>query len=234
MPLDELLAIAERDLKKNQAAFAETAKLHRPEAHAAGRCSPTSKPIIRPPRQAALDDASGTRRDRPLHDRPSHRHGSEGGAGAGAGDAAVPARHDDRVDGHPGSVREGRDRGVLQHDAAGSEVAAAQKNEEFMRSGTTRSSPTCRCTKSGRGTTCSSSTRRTSRLTCARCSARPQLRRMGALLRADGHRRGLPRRRSALPPRADPGCASARRALHRRHPDAHAGHDHGRGARSSS
>ena len=50
-------------------------------------------------------------------------------------------------------------------------------------------------------------------------------RRLGALLRADGDRRRLPRRRSALPPGADPGRAAARRALHRRHPDAHQGHD---------
>ena len=35
MPLDELLAIAEKDLRKNQAAFAETARLIDPKAHAA-------------------------------------------------------------------------------------------------------------------------------------------------------------------------------------------------------
>ena len=49
-------------------------------------------------------------------------HDAEGGAGARPGDAAVPARDDDRVDGHPRAVRDRRDRGVLQHDAARSEV----------------------------------------------------------------------------------------------------------------
>ena len=50
-----------------------------------------------------------------------HHHDPEGRAGARPGDAAVPARDDERVDGHPGPVRDRRDRGVLQHDAAGSE-----------------------------------------------------------------------------------------------------------------
>ena len=36
LPLDELLAIAERDLRKNQAAFAETARRIDPEALTAG------------------------------------------------------------------------------------------------------------------------------------------------------------------------------------------------------
>ena len=122
LPLDELLAIAEKDLRKNQAAFAETAKTDRPDAHAAGgpgegAGGPSAG------REAAVGDAGRARRDRPLHDRPPHRHRPAGGAGARAGDAAIPARDDDGVDGYSGPVREGRDRGVLQHDAAGSEVA---------------------------------------------------------------------------------------------------------------
>ena len=40
-----------------------------------------------------------------------------------------------------------------------------------------------------------------------------QQRRVGALLRADGHRRGISRRRSALPPRANPGRPASQRAL---------------------
>ena len=38
LPLDELLQIAERDLRKNQAAFAETAQHDRSEARARSRC----------------------------------------------------------------------------------------------------------------------------------------------------------------------------------------------------
>ena len=43
--------------------------------------------------------------------------------GARAGNAAVHARDDHGVDGHSRPVRDGGDRGLLQHDAAGSEVA---------------------------------------------------------------------------------------------------------------
>ncbi len=50
-------------------------------------------------------------------------------------------------------------------------------------------------------------------------------RRLGALLRADDARRGLSRGRSALSPRPAPGRAAAGHPLHRRHQDAHAGHD---------
>ena len=49
-----------------------------------------------------------------------------------------------------------------------------------------------------------------------------QQRRVGTLLRADGHRRRIPRRRPALSSRADPGRAPPQRPLHRRNPDAHA------------
>ena len=50
LPLDELLAIAERDLRKNQAAFAETARAIDPKRARRPRCSRRSKPIIRRPR----------------------------------------------------------------------------------------------------------------------------------------------------------------------------------------
>src|SRR5579863_5472496 len=52
---------------------------------------------------------------------------------------------------------------------------------------------------------------------------------LGALLRADGDRRGLPRRRPEVSLGATPGCLAPRREVHRRHQDAHAGHDDGAG-----
>ena len=45
LPLDELLQIAERDLRKNQAAFAETASRDRSEARRPATCSRRSSPI---------------------------------------------------------------------------------------------------------------------------------------------------------------------------------------------
>ena len=96
VPLDELLAIADRDLKKNQAAFAETAQRIDPKQTPRAGARRRSRPIIRRPRSCSSITQAGARRDRPLHDRPPHRHRSAGGAGAGAGDAAVPARDDDR------------------------------------------------------------------------------------------------------------------------------------------
>ena len=121
LSLDELLAIAEKDLRKNQAAFAETARLIDPKAHAdAGARDGAGRPSARG--EAAGDDAGRARFARALHDRPPAHHDPEGRAGRGPGNAAVPARDDDRVDGHSGAVRDGGDRGVLQHDAAGSEV----------------------------------------------------------------------------------------------------------------
>ena len=126
-PLDELLAIAEKDLRKNQAAFAETARLIDPKRtpmqvleKVAGRLSARG--------EAAGDDAERARRARPVHDRPPPHHDPEGRAGRGPGDAAVPARDDERVDGHPRPVRNRGDRGVLQHDAAGSEVVGRRNS----------------------------------------------------------------------------------------------------------
>ncbi len=79
--LDELLAIAEKDLRKNQAAFAETARLIDPKRtpmqvleKVAGRPSAG--------REAARDDAGRARRARPVHDRPPPHHDPEGRAGA--------------------------------------------------------------------------------------------------------------------------------------------------------
>ena len=50
LPLDELLAIAERDLRKNQAAFAETARRIDPTADAAAGARHGRSRLIRPPR----------------------------------------------------------------------------------------------------------------------------------------------------------------------------------------
>ena len=47
LPLDELLQIAERDLRKNQAAFAEAARADRSKAHAGRGARRRSRPIIR-------------------------------------------------------------------------------------------------------------------------------------------------------------------------------------------
>ena len=49
VPLDELLAIAEQDLQKNQAAFAETAKRIDPAHTPHARCWRRSRRIIRRP-----------------------------------------------------------------------------------------------------------------------------------------------------------------------------------------
>ena len=132
VPLDELLAIAETDLKKNQAAFAETAKRDRSEAHADGRCWRRSRPITRRPAkllsttQAELDAIGRFMTDHHIVTVPK----------------AAPARVQETppflratttasMD-IPGPFETVADRGVLQHDAAGSEVVAPKDSDEFM------------------------------------------------------------------------------------------------------
>ncbi len=85
------------------------------------RCSRRCRPTIRRPSkllsttQGELDALGRFMTDHHLD------HDPEGRAGHGPGNAAVPARDDERVDGHSRPVRDGGDRGVLQHDAARSE-----------------------------------------------------------------------------------------------------------------
>jgi hypothetical protein len=52
--------------------------------------------------KASVHDAERARCARRVHDRPPSRDDPEGAAGHGPGDAAVPARDDERVDGNPG------------------------------------------------------------------------------------------------------------------------------------
>ena len=108
MPLDELLAIAEQDLKKNQAAFAETAKKIDPrhtamEVLARVQKEHPSAAKLLSVTQAELDALGRFMTDHHIVTVPQ-------AAPACAGDAAVPPRDDDGVDGHSGSVRAGRDR----------------------------------------------------------------------------------------------------------------------------
>ena len=138
VPLDELLAIAETRSEEEPGGVRRDARKRSTRSARRRRCWPRSKRDHPPADKLLSTTQAELDAHRPLHDRPPHRHDSEGGAGAGAGDAAVPARHDDRVDGHPGSVRDGGDRGVLQHDAAGSEVVERRDRTSSCASGTTR------------------------------------------------------------------------------------------------
>ena len=72
-------------------------------------------------RETPLDDTGRAGFAGPLHDRKADCHDSEGGAGPGRGDAALPAGDHFGVDRNSRSVRTGCDRDVLQHDAPGSE-----------------------------------------------------------------------------------------------------------------
>ena len=117
LPLDELLAIAEKDLRKNQAAFADTARLIDPKRTPMQVLETVQSDY--PPASKLLATTQGEldALGRFMSDRASD-HGAEGRPGGRAGDAALPPRHDERVDGHSRPVRKRRDRGVLQHDAA--------------------------------------------------------------------------------------------------------------------
>ena len=124
------------------------------------RCSSRCRRIIRRPTscssttQAELDAIGRFMTDKHIVTIPRRR------AGAGDGDAAVHARDDLGVDGHAGAVREGRLRGFYNMTLPDPTWNAARDRGVHAAVVLRRRSRTSRCTRSGRGTTCSSCTRR--------------------------------------------------------------------------
>ena len=120
LPLDELLAIAERDLRRQPDGVCGNRPPTRSEAHAGQSAQGSSRPIIRQPEkllsttQAELDALGRFMTEKRIVTIPK----------------AAPARVEETpavsasdhvgVDGHPGAFRDRCDRGVLQHDPAGS------------------------------------------------------------------------------------------------------------------
>ena len=103
VPLPRLLAVAEADRQKNEAAFEAAAKAHRSEqaggcrARVAAGGSSTAGP-------AARGDPGNARFAAAVRRRPSHPHDSARRAGAREGDAALHALDDHRVHGHTRAV----------------------------------------------------------------------------------------------------------------------------------
>ena len=137
-PLPELLAIAEDDLKRNQQAFAE----------AAGRIDPT-----KPPAEVLADVAKGLSAGRPScwRSRRTTSTASRSSSATSRSSTSRPlppaqvietppflrATTSASMD-TPGPFENGRDRGVLQHDAAGPGVAEGRSRTTSCRSGTDR------------------------------------------------------------------------------------------------
>ena len=134
-------------------------------------------------------------------------------AGHGAGDAAVHALDDVGVDGHARAVRDRRSSQAFYNmTLPDPRWTAAEQADVHAAVVLRRDLATCRCTRSTRATTCSSSTRSSSRRDVRKVyGAEHQRRRLGALLRADDARRRVPRRRPEVPAGAAPGRAAARR-----------------------
>jgi hypothetical protein len=180
MPLDDLLAIADRDLKKNQAAFAEAARQIDPKRtpievlKAVEADHPPPEKLLATT-QAELDSLGRFMTEKHIITIPNAPPARVEET------TAVHARDELGLHGHSRPVRVGGHRGVLQHDAAGSEADGGREKTSSWRSGTTRSSRTSRCTKCGRDTTCSFSTPDTIPRTSARSSVRQPTARGGRI-----------------------------------------------------
>ena len=235
LPLDELLRIAEADRQKNEAAFQATAK--QIDSDEAGRrragvapdgssarptsCSPTTQGTLDALRQFIVDHHIITiPPSDPAHvkETPPFMR------------STTSASMDT-----PGPFEQAKLAGLLQHDAPRSALAEGRAGATSCGSGTTRRSRTCRCTRSIPGHYLQFLYAKSFPARRAQGVRRgDELRGLGALRRADDARRRLPRRRPEVPARAAAGRAAARRSLHRRHQDAHAGHDRGLRRRSCS
>ena len=170
VPLDELLAIAERDLRKNQAAFAETARRIDPKRtpaevlKAVEADHPPAEKLLSTT-QSELDALGRFMTEKRIVTIPK----------------AAPARVEETppflratttasMD-IPGPFETVATEAYYNMTLPDPKASAAEKNE-FMTQWYYAAISTSRCTKSGPATICSFSMRRTSRPTFERCSAR--------------------------------------------------------------
>ena len=101
---------------------------------------------------------------------PDHHRAVDRAADA-ARDPAVHARHDVRIDGHAGAVRNRGAGGLFQCHAAGPGLGRGQAQRASWRSSTIRSSAISRCMKPIPATTSSSCGCSAWMIACASCSA---------------------------------------------------------------
>ena len=155
MPLDRLLQIGYDDLHKNQAEFTRIAKEVDPAQNAEGSAGRTCRHSSASGSAAPDLSRHLQQPDRIYSGEEDHHHPLDRAADAGR-DAAVYARDHPGLDGFAGAVREAFIDGVLQRDAAGEELAAANASPTTWRRSTWAPSSAPPSTRRIPATTCSS------------------------------------------------------------------------------
>ena len=121
IPLDRLLEIGRQDLRRNQEEFKRVAALVDKSRTAEQILNET---LLDHPAggQAAAEFSRRAGRTARLHRDETDRDDSVEGAADCGGNAALHAGADHRLDGHAGTVREGRKGGILQRHASREDV----------------------------------------------------------------------------------------------------------------